>query len=478
MSLTLDLFLIPECRLEVDSKQACDAQSLSLCRPTRDQLLRDLRFMYDALLNPATMQHYKPEARRESALNSATNLLDCKQFIKHYDVVAPDLSKLRIWCSIELVDPQKENIVPPAELLVLPVNATIASLKREASKAFQETYLILQRFQAEQLVGFENVSHCTPVMLLLGLNGTIKIRGRCLGADRKLGHFRMERGTEMWIVDCICGTKDDDGERMLACDSCNVWQHTRCNEIGAHEDVPDTFVCMKCMTLKRKTHHGGGHDGGRRYGDGIPHELICKDKLVSSLTETKTSLHGRSCKDEIAATELICEDKLVPSLTETKTSLHGRNCKDEIAAQELIWEDKINSSCKDMIGVQELIWEDKMKPSIKEAGGTFYRSCKDVITTQELFCKGKIKPYIMEVATTFPGRSCQDEKDVSSFSEAGSLICMIAVDVTEGLGASSQKTSMLGGVAQILINPRSSPRLADVGLFVRPKSQNLNYIHF
>ena len=41
----------------------------------------------------------------------------------------------------------------------------------------------------------------------------------------------------------------------------------------------------------------------------------------------------------------------------------------------------------------------------------------------------------------------------------------------EGLGAPSQKTSLLGGVAQILINPRPSPRLADVGLFVLPKSQ-------
>ena len=43
----------------------------------------------------------------------------------------------------------------------------------------------------------------------------------------------------------------------------------------------------------------------------------------------------------------------------------------------------------------------------------------------------------------------------------------------EVLGAPSQKTSLLGGVAQILINLRPSPRLADVGLFVRPKSQHL-----
>ena len=38
-------------------------------------------------------------------------------------------------------------------------------------------------------------------------------------------------------------------------------------------------------------------------------------------------------------------------------------------------------------------------------------------------------------------------------------------------GLHPKRLAFLGGVAQILINPRSSPRLADVGLFVRPKSQ-------
>ena len=46
---------------------------------------------------------------------------------------------------------------------------------------------------------------------------------------------------------------------------------------------------------------------------------------------------------------------------------------------------------------------------------------------------------------------------------------------TEGFGAPSQKTSLLGGVAQILIYPRPSPRLAEVGLFVRPKFQHKFY---
>jgi hypothetical protein len=26
-----------------------------------------------------------------------------------------------------------------------------------------------------------------------------------------------------------CGTQDDDGERMIACDVCGIWMHTRCS---------------------------------------------------------------------------------------------------------------------------------------------------------------------------------------------------------------------------------------------------------
>ena len=42
----------------------------------------------------------------------------------------------------------------------------------------------------------------------------------------------------------------------------------------------------------------------------------------------------------------------------------------------------------------------------------------------------------------------------------------------EGLGVPSQKTSLLGGVAQILINSRPSPRLADVDYLFDPNPNN------
>lgn len=386
-SLNSQVGFISECRLEVDSKQPCHAQRLH--KPTRDHLLRNLRFLYDALLNPATMQQYMPETRKESGLNSATTIHNCKQFVKHYDDVALSPSKVRVWCDIQLVDQQEEDVVPPPELLVLPVKSPLVSLRREAAKAFQETYLFLQRFQAEHILGFEKVSPSTPVELLLGLTGTIKVRGRCLGVDRKLGHFKLERGTETWVVDCICGTKDDDGERMLACDSCSVWQHTICNGIGDYEEVPETFVCMKCLMFERSKRgsSGGAHGGGNRYNDNTSCKLICKDKIEPPFTRTyatfsemgcqdKIASHEKSCTDEIAAIAFVCKEK-TPMIVQEDFTFYERNCEDEIAANKLIFKDTITPSC-------------------------------------------------MEADTTFPGMSCKDGVS-AMLNEARHWMCTITV---------------------------------------------------
>ncbi|EFJ48788.1 hypothetical protein VOLCADRAFT_49050, partial [Volvox carteri f. nagariensis] len=53
-------------------------------------------------------------------------------------------------------------------------------------------------------------------------------------------------GPEDWRVACLCGTQDDDGERMIACDMCGVWSHTRCNDIPDEVDEPPAFVCREC----------------------------------------------------------------------------------------------------------------------------------------------------------------------------------------------------------------------------------------
>lgn len=47
--------------------------------------------------------------------------------------------------------------------------------------------------------------------------------------------------------------RDDDGERMVSCDVCEIWQHTRCidwYQIGIKDSVPALHLCQKfCHSL-------------------------------------------------------------------------------------------------------------------------------------------------------------------------------------------------------------------------------------
>lgn len=273
-----------EYRLEFSSiRSPVDAASFG---PSVEHLLHDLRFLYDALLNPESMLSSQPEVVGASAHSSAARILDCKQFIKHYDEHAlrtpsnPFLHCVR--CSIELLDHPKDYTATPEELVLLPASATLADLKVHASRAFQETYLMFQSFQAEQFPDFPNFSDTTPVKHVLGSGQLLRVRGRCTGDYRRIVQFRMERGLENWTVDCSCGAKDDDGERMLACDMCGVWQHTRCSGISDFEEVPENFICRKCASPRKGKGQGdGGSNGGGRTE--VSAAARCKDEIGSSV---------------------------------------------------------------------------------------------------------------------------------------------------------------------------------------------------
>lgn len=223
--------------------------------PTRDHLHRDIKFLYDALLYPHTMNPYKPEKDYEHAKSSAMILLDCKQFTKHYDLeqefLPQNSSMLHVWCHVELLDQVGDPPSIPPELLTLPQTATVADLKLEATKTFRDIYLMLQNFVANQLLEFGTASESTQVKLLIGANGTVCIQGKCVGGERRVGIYRMERGVDNWTVICSCGAMDDDGERMLSCDSCHVWQHTRCAGISDFDQVPKRYVCKSCKFLNK-----------------------------------------------------------------------------------------------------------------------------------------------------------------------------------------------------------------------------------
>lgn len=53
--------------------------------------------------------------------------------------------------------------------------------------------------------------------------------------------------TEHRMVTCECGVEDDHGELMVACDICEIWQHTCCH--GIEDSLPPLFLCSSCWDV-------------------------------------------------------------------------------------------------------------------------------------------------------------------------------------------------------------------------------------
>ncbi|KAI1133547.1 hypothetical protein F5Y10DRAFT_964 [Nemania abortiva] len=60
----------------------------------------------------------------------------------------------------------------------------------------------------------------------------------------------LEDEADDWIFDCICGVygQVDDGTHSVACERCNIWQHSKCVGISEEEADRDDFhfLCKSC----------------------------------------------------------------------------------------------------------------------------------------------------------------------------------------------------------------------------------------
>lgn len=263
--------------------------------PSEEQIICDLKFLYESLLHPDTMMSFRSDVMRDKIIDSARKLLDSKQFMKVYKddrMAVENPNAIHLWCHVELSEESKDDLVIPPELIVLPLNATLGDLRAETTKAFQDVYAMFKRFQADELVHFGPIKDSFTVNFLVGQSGSIQVQGRC-PAKYGLKRYRMERGVENWTVDCTCGAKDDDGERMLACDSCGVWLHTRCVGIDVSDAIPGKFVCPRCVNTS--------HSKYQNVSESIPE--------ANSNPTSDTTCRGRA-----AATESV---RLAPNLTLT-----------------------------------------------------------------------------------------------------------------------------------------------------------------
>lgn len=132
-----------------------------------------------------------------------------------------------------------------AELVIVPLHATVFDLKQAAEKALRDTYCIMDELVVTEIEELVEMEDRDVLFGALESGAGILVRGSGIYLDSSIRH---EGGADNWIVRCECGARDDDGERMVACDICEVWQHTRCCGLddSQSEAVLPMFVCQGC----------------------------------------------------------------------------------------------------------------------------------------------------------------------------------------------------------------------------------------
>ncbi|PPR80890.1 hypothetical protein GOBAR_AA39823 [Gossypium barbadense] len=186
-----------------------------------------------------------------SAIPMATRIiLDTKFLVKEY---TEELSMkgnsncsnertFKLLCTVisrsDEIDEALKKPLPPYECVCLKENATFDELKQEVEKNFREVYWRLRNFVVETIVNL-SVKGSDLVM------GSVEMGQKLVFIGSNEDQIGMDDGGGSGIVDCLCGAKEDDGERLISCDICEVWQHTRCVRIPNNE-IPQVFLCKQC----------------------------------------------------------------------------------------------------------------------------------------------------------------------------------------------------------------------------------------
>ncbi|KAG9443944.1 hypothetical protein H6P81_015284 [Aristolochia fimbriata] len=209
----------------------------------RAEVYRDILQVYKCVL-----EHYPGS---QTTIDQAVRIiLDTRQFSKSWPFKDDDDTMLRYFCryvpSSPLETEEMYRGIPVEELVVVPPYATTEDLRTAGECALRDTYVVMDKFAAVSVEAEGGAAEEEEEEVLFGAvesGGRVWLRGE--GVDARSG-LKYEGGEEEWRVECPCGAKDDDGERMVACDVCEVWQHTRCAGIEDGEAVPHLFLCAGC----------------------------------------------------------------------------------------------------------------------------------------------------------------------------------------------------------------------------------------
>ncbi|XP_059306679.1 PHD finger protein At2g01810-like [Lycium ferocissimum] len=174
-------------------------------------------------------------------------VLDSKKFVKEWKLEDQENQIMALTCkflpSFDELETELTRPLSPGVIVFVPPWITIGELKGVAQYALRDTYCIMQNFVVTQIGGLKGIKDEKMLYCAVDRDAHVWVRGCGLDLDTEL---RYEGGPIKLKVDCICGARDDDGERMVNCDACQVWFHTMCTGIHDHEEVPEIFLCESC----------------------------------------------------------------------------------------------------------------------------------------------------------------------------------------------------------------------------------------
>ncbi|GAB4835493.1 hypothetical protein Ancab_000402 [Ancistrocladus abbreviatus] len=223
----------------------------SPCKITRFQLAKDIFYLYKCILR-----------EKKVGLNScgiltavpvATRIiLDSKYLVKEFSQELPSRAiqtgeTIEIYCTVQIKDKEKKSIpmpMLPYECLIIRGSMTINELKREVEKCFREMYWGLRSLVIESIANTTTWEN-DRVYGQIDEGSELVFEGG-IDANELQGMWESSSLNGRGCVDCACGAKEDDGERMVPCDICEVWQHTRCLRIPNSEEIPRIFLCSRC----------------------------------------------------------------------------------------------------------------------------------------------------------------------------------------------------------------------------------------
>ncbi|KAL5102137.1 hypothetical protein RYX36_006464 [Vicia faba] len=219
---------------QVDSSSTAGASSLT---PGND-VYSDVVYLYKNVLLGY------PES--EAVELAVQTILDCRHFVKEWELRDEMEQILTFICCLKpnFVEDKSDLKGPTCgEIVTVPLHATVRDLKQAAEAALRDTYCIAERLIVTDIKELMGVEDNEVIFGLIESGVKLCIRGISIDLCTPL---KYQGGSDNWKVRCECGAHDDDGERMVSCDICEVWQHTRCCGIDDTETVPPLFVCTVC----------------------------------------------------------------------------------------------------------------------------------------------------------------------------------------------------------------------------------------